>query len=165
MLNLLDLVALSSLMEGTSGTSEVRIGLVDGPVAIEHPDLTSENVRQIPGSNGAACSKANSAACMHGTFVAGILSAKRGSPAPAICPGCTLIIRPIFAEITSATKKCRGATQGELAEAIGDCIDAGARVVNLRSSPRAAVEQRRAGAGRGADSRRQAGRDRGRGGG
>ena len=48
MLNLLDLVALSSLMEGTSGTSEVRIGLVDGPVAIEHPDLTSENVRQIP---------------------------------------------------------------------------------------------------------------------
>lgn len=131
MLNLLDLVALSSLMEGTSGTSEVRIGLVDGPVAIEHPDLTSENVRQIPGSNGAACSKANSAACMHGTFVAGILSAKRGSPAPAICPGCTLIIRPIFAEMTSGHEEMPSATQGELAEAIGDCIDAGARVVNL----------------------------------
>jgi hypothetical protein len=24
------------------------------------------------------------------------LSAKRGSPAPAICPGCTLLVRPIF---------------------------------------------------------------------
>lgn len=165
MLNLLDLVALSSLMEGTSGTSEVRIGLVDGPVAIEHPDLTSENVRQIPGSNGAACSKANSAACMHGTFVAGILSAKRGSPAPAICPGCTLIIRPIFAEMTSGHEEMPSATQGELAEAIGRLHRRRRARRQSESSPRAAVEQRRAGAGRGADSRRQAGRDRGRGGG
>jgi hypothetical protein len=35
---------------------------------------------------------------MHGTFVAGILCAKRGSVALAISPDCTLIIRTIFAE-------------------------------------------------------------------
>src|SRR5262245_8154773 len=34
--------------------------------------------------------QANSVARLHGTFVAGILSPKRNSPAPAICPDCTL---------------------------------------------------------------------------
>ena len=68
---------------------------------------------------------------MHGTFVAGILSARRNSPAPAICPGCTLVIRPIFAEATSGREQMPSATQLELAKAIIDCIEAGARVVNL----------------------------------
>jgi hypothetical protein len=35
---------------------------------------------------------------MHGTFVTGMLFARRNSVAPAICPNCTLILRPIFVE-------------------------------------------------------------------
>lgn len=118
-------------MERTSGSPEVKIGLVDGPVVTQHPDLAGEHLREVPGKNGGSCSQANSAACLHGTFVAGILSAKRNSPAPAICPGCTLLIRPIFTEMTSGREHMPSATPQELAAAIIECIDAGARVINL----------------------------------
>ena len=77
----LDLVKLTALMERATGSPEVKIGLIDGPVATDHPDLASERVREIPGKNSAACTAANSMACLHGTFVAGILSAKRNPTA------------------------------------------------------------------------------------
>jgi subtilisin family serine protease len=127
----LDVVKLKALMQRTSGSPEVKIGLVDGPVVIQHPDLAGEHLREIPGKNGGSCSQANSAACSHGTFVAGILSAKRRSPAPAICPSCTLLIRAIFAEASSGREQMPSATPQELAAAIIECIAAGARVINL----------------------------------
>lgn len=130
-MNRLDLVRLAPLMERSRGSPELKIGLIDGPVAIEHLDLESENLREISANSKAVCTNANSAACMHGTFVAGILSAKRGSPAPAICPDCTLLIRPIFNETTSGREYVPSATPQELAAAIIECIDAGARVINL----------------------------------
>jgi subtilisin family serine protease len=71
------------------------------------------------------------AACLHGTFIAGILSAKRSSAAPAICPGCTLLMRPIFTETTSGREHLPSATPQELAAAIIECIDAGAWAINL----------------------------------
>jgi len=127
----LELVKLIALMERTSGSREVKIGLIDGPVVTQHPDLAGEHLCEIPGNNGATCTQANSVACLHGTFVAGILSAKRNSPAPAICPNCTLIIRPIFADKTTHSEHLPSATPQELAAAIIECIDAGARVINL----------------------------------
>jgi subtilisin family serine protease len=132
--NLLDLVNLTPLMELTSGRREIIIGLVDGPVVIGHPDLASENVREIPGRIGGACIQASSPACMHGTFVAGILCAKRSSAAPAICPGCTLLMRPIFFETRVAEELIPSATPEELAAAIIECINAGARLVNLSAA-------------------------------
>jgi subtilisin family serine protease len=132
--NPLDLVNLTPLMELTSGRPEIIIGLVDGPVVIGHPDLAGENVREIPGRIGGACVQASSLACMHGTFVAGILCAKRNSAAPAICPGCTLRIRPIFSETRVAEELIPSATPEELAAAIIECINAGARLVNLSAA-------------------------------
>ena len=127
----LELVKLTALMERTSGIPDIKIGLVDGPVVTRHADLASEHFREIPGHNGAACTQANSTACLHGTFIAGILSAKRNSPAPAICPNCTLLIRPIFAEMTAGREHMPSATPQELAAAILECLNAGARVINL----------------------------------
>ncbi|MGH7029029.1 MAG: S8 family serine peptidase [Stellaceae bacterium] len=118
-------------MERTSGSPDVKIGLIDGPVVARHSDMTSESLHEIPGSSGAACTQTNSVACLHGTFVAGILSARRSSPAPAICPNCTLLLRPIFTETTSGREAMPSATAQELAAAILDCIEAGARVINL----------------------------------
>jgi len=54
--------------------------------------------------------------------------------APAICPDCTLIIRPIFAETSSANSLMPSATPDELASAIIDCIDANAHVINLSAA-------------------------------
>jgi len=127
----LDLVKLTALMARTSGSPEVKIGLIDGPVAAQHPDLASEHLREVSGKNSATCTQANSTACLHGTFVAGILSAKRNSPAPAICPNCTLLIRSIFTETTVGSEQMPSTTPKELAAAIIECIDAGAQVINL----------------------------------
>ena len=127
----LDLIKLTQLMERTSGRSEVKIGLIDGPILAHHPDLSSEHLRAIPGHNGSACTEAKSAACLHGTFIAGILSAKRHSSAPAICPDCTLVVRPIFPETTAGPEFVPSAAPHELAAAIMDCINSGTRVINL----------------------------------
>jgi subtilisin family serine protease len=132
--DVLGLVALTPLMELTSGQPEIIIGLVDGPVAADHPDLATVNVRELPGGSGAMCVQTGSTACMHGTFVAGILSAKRGSAAPAICPRCTLFVRPIFPEAVAASETIPSATPQQLASAIIECIDAGARLVNLSAA-------------------------------
>ena len=133
-MNALDLVRLSPLMERTTGRPDVKIGLIDGPVVMNHPGLSSEHVAEIPGSVSGACARANSTACLHGTFVAGILCAKRNSSAPAICPGCTLLVRPIFAEAAGANGAMPSATPAELAQAILDCISAGARVLNVSAA-------------------------------
>ena len=53
------------------------------------------------------------------------------SAAPAICPGCTLLVRPIFLEPAPGNADTPSASPGELADAIVDCVDAGARILNL----------------------------------
>jgi subtilisin family serine protease len=101
---------------------------------MNHPELADQHVREISGNGSGACTQANSTACLHGTFVAGILSAKRGSVAPAICPNCTLLVRPIFAETTAANAEIPSAAPEELAQAILDCIEAGAQVLNVSAA-------------------------------
>lgn len=130
----LDLVKLTALMGRTSGRAEIMVGLIDGPVVVNHPDLVSENIREVPGKLSGACAQASNAACMPGTFVAGILCAKRPSPAPAICPNCTLLVRPIFPETISGNGQVPSATPEELALAIVECIEAGGRVLNLSAA-------------------------------
>ncbi len=130
----LDVVHLTPLMERTSGRAEIKVGLIDGPVAMDHPDLARQNIHEVPGKVAGACSKASSLACMHGTFVAGMLAAKRGSVAPAICPACTLLVRPIFAEMASTNGDMPSAMPEELAAAIIETVNAGARVINLSAA-------------------------------
>jgi len=121
-------------MERSQGRPEIAVALVDGPVAQDHPDLADASIRELPGKTKGTCSLADSVACTHGTFVAGILFARRGSVAPAICPGCTLLLRPIFAEAATGNGNMPSATSDELAEAIIESVDAGARVINLSSA-------------------------------
>lgn len=114
----LELVKLDALMERTTGRPSVKIGLIDGPVLTGHPDLAVESIVELSGGVAATCSRSSSVACQHGTFVAGILAGKRGSPAPAICPGCILLVRPIFTETHPQTELVPRAAPRELAAAI-----------------------------------------------
>ena len=127
----LDLVELTPLINRTSGRADVTIGLIDGPIAMDHPELATDHIRKLDGNGDANCTRAGSMACLHGTFVAGILNAKRGSSAPAICPGCTLLVRPVFTETTTTQPLMPSTTPKELAAAIIECVDAGARCINL----------------------------------
>ncbi|MCE7979595.1 MAG: peptidase S8 [Caldilinea sp. CFX5] len=127
----LELVKLTELMNRTSGSPDIKVGIIDGPIMTKHPDLVGEHLYAISGNNDGRCTQANSMACLHGTFVAGILCAKRGSIAPALCPDCTFLVRPIFAETSTGSEQMPSATPPELAAAILACIDAGVRVINL----------------------------------
>src|SRR5260370_2936773 len=121
-------------MERSQGRREIMIALIDGPVVLSHPDLAGATIREIPGKLKAACTRGETMSCAHGSLVAGLLCARRGSMAPAICPGCTLLVRPIFAETDSGNGRMPNATPEELAEAIVDTVDAGAHVINLSSA-------------------------------
>lgn len=131
--NPLDLVELTPLMQRGNGNAEVHVALVDGPVALDHPRLNRGNIQEVPGRSAGACTRADSMACEHGTLVAGILSAKRGSAAPAICPGCTLLLRPVFPELP-ARGSVPTATPSEVAAAFLECIDAGAHLINFSAA-------------------------------
>jgi subtilisin family serine protease len=129
--NPLALVELAPLTELSTGEPEIAVGLIDGPVAVDHPDLLAANVREVSGEPQAG-GGVSSAARVHGTFVAGILCARRSSAAPAICPDCTLRTRPIFGDTSPGNSVAvPSATPGELAQAIVEITEAGAHVLNL----------------------------------
>src|SRR6516164_5633969 len=130
----LDAVNLAALMEQSAGQPKVVVGLIDGSVAVTHRDLATESIRILPQASDRAPEHASAAALRHGTFVAGILAAKRGSAAPAICPGCTLVVRPIFLQPSTANASTPSASPQDLAEAIIDCVEAGVRILNLSLS-------------------------------
>ncbi|MGH8906517.1 MAG: S8 family serine peptidase [Egibacteraceae bacterium] len=121
----LELAGLTELMSLTPGRPEVCVALIDGPVAA-HPDLSDADVRVLPADPPVA--QPDSAACRHGTFVAGMLWARGDSAAPAICPGCSFVVRPVLGHPMPV------ATPETLAAALIDCVDAGARIVNLSAA-------------------------------
>src|SRR4051812_20935856 len=55
-------------------------------------------IKTVKDSRYAACKSADSIACMHRTFIAGIMSAQHASSAPAIGIGCKLLLYLIFSE-------------------------------------------------------------------
>jgi subtilisin family serine protease len=126
----LRLVKLAPLMELTSGRPEIAIGLIDGPVETNHSDLALENIRHFAGRS-AGCENAGSRACVHGTFVASILLGRRASIGPAICPGCTLLVLPIFEEAQGTSEQMFSTTPEFLARAITEVVAAGVRILNL----------------------------------
>jgi len=130
----LELVKLTPLMQRTSGREEIKVALIDGPVDMNNSGLAGQNIQEITGKPAATCSRTSSVACIHGTFVAGMLVARRGSVAPAICPGCTLLVRPIFSEIIATNGDLPSAGPEELASALIETVNAGARVINLSAA-------------------------------
>ncbi len=120
---------LAGLAGMTQGRPDLKVAIIDGPVDSSHPELREAAITQL-GAAAAGCRVTPSLACRHGTFVAGILVAARSSRAPALCPGCSLLVRPIFCEAL-VFGQCPVVTEDDLAAALMEVIDAGARIVNL----------------------------------
>jgi subtilisin family serine protease len=132
------------LMKLSAGRPDITIGLIDGPVDLNHPAFDGSTIAVSKESLLSTCRTASSIACMHGTFIAGILCAKRGFSAPAICPRCTLLIRPIFTDTLQSNKKYPinakerqngiyfpASNPAELSKAIVEVVDRGANIINL----------------------------------
>ncbi|MGI5170120.1 S8 family serine peptidase [Spirillospora sp. CA-253888] len=124
---------LDALMHRTAGKSEMIVALIDGPVFIDHPDLVADRIRRIGDAETGTCVQRAHPACEHGTFNAGVLAARRGVGAPAICPECTLLIRAVFSDRTRRGDPS-GASARRLADAILSCVAAGARVLNISAA-------------------------------
>jgi subtilisin family serine protease len=130
-MNPFDIVGLSPLMERTEGARNITVSVIDGPARLDHPAFSPQRIRAIEKRSPAACQNVESYACNHGTLILGMLAAKRGVGAPAICPGCTFLLHPIFTEITHGNDPIPVSTPEQLGTAIIDCVSAGALVINL----------------------------------
>jgi subtilisin family serine protease len=127
------LVGLPPLMDLTPGAAAITVALIDGPVGRDHPDLAVDNIRVVSATAQAACLQPESVACTHDTYVAGMLHARRDSKVRGICPGCAMVIRPIFSQTAAMreTDAMPNAALPDLAPALHDVIAAGARIINL----------------------------------
>src|SRR5438552_1536052 len=94
------------------------------------PTLLSKMFNILPAETQAApTGKAEHAS--NGTVIANILLARRGSIAPAICPECRLLVRPVFDKADNTGEQTFNTTPERLARAITEVTDAGARILNL----------------------------------
>ena len=145
-MDLLFLTRLQPIMKLSNGDPNIAIGVIDGPVNLSHPDFRESKIRTVKDSQFIACKNASSIACIHGTFITGILAAKRDGNAPAICPNCQIILYPIFKDnaVTNINFNNNNnivntdgiiifptSTPKELSNAIIQTIDAGAKIINL----------------------------------
>lgn len=127
----LSLVGLTRLMEESDGDPSIRVGIIDGPLDLGHPAFAGRSLRTVRPEQLASCRDVRSAVCSHGTGVAGILCAGRGSPAPAICPSCTFLLCPLFTEAPRGNDASIPVAPADLARAIVDTVGAGVRIINL----------------------------------
>jgi hypothetical protein len=70
-------VQLTVWMDLTSGRRAITVGIIDGPVAMNHPDLSSEHTGEMPRRPAGIRAQRPSTARVHGTFAAEISCAKR----------------------------------------------------------------------------------------
>lgn len=124
---LLSRLGLNNLQRADDGIQRIKIGLVDGSIDTSHPALSNANIRLL---NGERCHSKGSEGCRHGTFMAGVMVASKDSLAPALCPDAEIISRPIFCH-ASDLSQCPLVTEDHLLDAIKECIEAGANIINL----------------------------------
>jgi subtilisin family serine protease len=127
------LIRIEALMARTEGREDLVVALIDGPIVAGLAALPYSRICTVSPA-APYCSTPDSTACEHGTFVAGILLASRNSLTPGLCPGCTVLVYPIFTEPSSTNGRTLSASAEKLAAAIVACVEAGARIVNLSLS-------------------------------
>ncbi|MFD8394771.1 S8 family serine peptidase [Streptomyces sp. NPDC059680] len=113
------------LVQRSIGSPDVVVAVIDGPVSA-HPDLSAPATLRtdVNDPSADACDTA------HGTFIAGILAASRESAAPGLCPGCSLLSSPVLTANAAASGRM-STSPARLAAAITQCVNAGARLINL----------------------------------
>ncbi len=102
----------------------LAVAVIDGPYDAA---ALSGILAQAPVSLGhRSCAIDPNSACNHGTFVVGLLGARRDALIPGLCPDCRLLHVPLFIDENSPS-----ASVVELTIAIRVAVAAGARLINL----------------------------------
>ena len=108
----------------TETISNISIAVIDGPY---DPTALSQVLTTVPvglGPGGCGIDPRNG--CNHGTFIIGLLGARRDAPIPGLCPDCQLFHIPLFVDESAPV-----ASIGQLARAIRVAVESGARLINL----------------------------------
>lgn len=105
------------------GSSAITIGILDGPVDMEHPSLLGAELSQISFSHPGETLEPSS----HGTQVAGILFGQ-DALVRGIVPGCRGLSIPIWGPSRDTFQPC---SQEALAQAILHAAEAGAHIINI----------------------------------
>lgn len=119
----LTLCGVAPLMASMSGDPRLVIGLIDGPVAVDHPGLEPDRVRPMTMPAGWRQGGPD------GTFVAGVLVGRRGASAPGVCPGCLVVSRPVAGDVLGEGEFA--VSPDQIGAAIDDCLEAGVRILNI----------------------------------
>jgi len=106
------------------GDPAIRIAIIDGPVDLTHPALSSARVTQDRDADVASPIRSE-----HGTHVASILLGQRD--VLGITPGCTATVYSIYRE--SADGELEPSSQATLALAINRAVADGADIINISS--------------------------------
>jgi cyanobactin maturation PatA/PatG family protease len=131
---------LEELWRATRGDPEVLIAVLDGPVDLSHPSLAGARLRVLPSL--ARQDGPPGEATLHGTHVASLIFGQDAGPVRGIAPGCSGLIVPVYGE--GGPGSLVACSQGELAVAIEQALEAGARVINVSGgqfSPAGVAEQ------------------------
>lgn len=123
-------VGLAPLMARSQGRPEVVVAVVDGPVDWDHGAL--QGVRHVAVEAGRVPRGTVGPDTEHGTFVVGIMAARRGAGAPGLCPLCAFISSTLYG--VGVPDQDRRANAESLARALSDCVQSGARIVNVSSA-------------------------------
>jgi PatG C-terminal/Subtilase family/PatG Domain len=100
------------------------VAVIDGPCEVAG---LSDVLERLPTQIGAQqCDAARDNGCAHGTFVIGLLGARRDAVVPGLCPDCRLLHIPLSFDEAQP----RGSVK-KLAEAVRIAVSAGARLINL----------------------------------
>jgi hypothetical protein len=100
------------------------LAVIDGPY--DATALTGILARAPVSLGISSCGIDPSSACAHGTFIIGLLGARRDALIPGVCPDCQLLHIPLFVD-----ERAPQASVEELANAIALAVGAGARLINL----------------------------------
>jgi subtilisin family serine protease len=98
------------------------VGVIDGPF---DATVLSKILARTPVSVANGSCDANGT-CGHGTFMMGVIGARRDAPIPGLCPECQLIHVQLFVD-----EEGPRASLAKLADAITAAVAAGAKLINL----------------------------------
>lgn len=114
---------LAELQAITLGDPAVRIAVLDGPIALQHPAL-----RQAAIALHGTPSNSRGIALQHGTNVASLIFAQPGSEVEGIAPKCSGVSIPLFRDDGATLLHC---SELDLARAVGYAAQSGAHIINI----------------------------------
>ncbi len=122
------LPGLKKLWAETTGSPDIVIAVLDGPVDLSHPCFKGADLHQLSAMS-ASSEAGQGIAAQHGTHVASIIFGQHESDVKGIAPKCRGLLLPVFTdEPNGGLAPC---SQIDLARAITQAVEAGAHVINI----------------------------------